>query len=62
MNEHLDVLRYWLPEWSVSTQKDYLILATDDESWDTSDDFGKDHLCAELRRKYLEREGYGESR
>ena len=65
MNENLDVLRYWLSdinfddgggEWDISVS----CAETDWADWPISDPLMKAFVCAELRRKYLER-GYGVS-
>ena len=72
MNNELDVLRYWLSEWSFRILEGELICLapvmhpnpghvtrTVRTMLDGSDEYSRDHadhLCAELRRKYRERE------
>ena len=57
MNEHLDVLRYWLPGWEFKMYGEFIGFTNDDgDPHCTTHELSADHLCAELRRKYLERE------
>lgn len=57
MNDTLDVLRYWLPEWEFEDTSDGLKF-WDEEGNPLEDRFNHDtdYLAASLRRKYLERE------
>ena len=69
MNDTLDVLRYWLPEWKFGTVHGGHIGAIegcqafseyDRHMITTESPMHTAFLCADLRRKYLER-GYGVS-